>query len=238
MAYYVYILCCGDGSLYTGSTNDVDRRLRTHQSGRGAKYTRSRLPVTLVYRERLADRSTALRREAAIKRLTRERKLALIAEKETVAMREIKLKARQTSEEAAWNVVDTCPYAVLAMTTEDGTPYSVPVTIVRRDREVYFHCAQVGWKVECLRSHPKVCLTCVSRADIDQDELTVRYDSAVAFGAASEITDPEEKAAYLRLLCARHAPDNPAGMERSIARSLAVTGVWKITVESITGKHN
>ena len=70
MGYLVYILRCGDGTLYTGCTNDLPRRLQAHQSGRGAKYTRSRLPV---------ERSAALRREAAIKRLDRRRKLALIA---------------------------------------------------------------------------------------------------------------------------------------------------------------
>ena len=79
MAWYVYMLRCGDGSLYTGYTDDVDRRLKTHQSGKGAKYTRSRLPVTLAYQESLPDKSSALRREAAIKRLTRQQKLDLIA---------------------------------------------------------------------------------------------------------------------------------------------------------------
>ena len=79
MGYLVYILRCGDGTLYTGCTNDLPRRLQAHQSGRGAKYTRSRLPVELVYQEAVPDRSAALRREAAIKRLARRRKLALIA---------------------------------------------------------------------------------------------------------------------------------------------------------------
>ena len=79
MGYLIYILRCGDGTLYTGCTNDLPRRLQAHQSGRGAKYTRSRLPVELIYQEPAADRSAALRREAAIKRLDRRRKLALIA---------------------------------------------------------------------------------------------------------------------------------------------------------------
>ena len=77
MACFVYMLRCADGSLYTGSTTDLDRRLAAHQSGRGAKYTRSHGPVEVVYREACADRSAALRREAAIKRLTRSEKLAL-----------------------------------------------------------------------------------------------------------------------------------------------------------------
>lgn len=75
---FVYLLRCGDGSLYTGWTNDLPARLRAHRSGSGAKYTRSRLPVELVYTEECADRSEALRREAAIKRLPRAKKLALI----------------------------------------------------------------------------------------------------------------------------------------------------------------
>lgn len=79
MAWFVYMLRCGDGSLYTGYTDNVERRLAVHQSGKGAKYTRSRLPVELAYREELPDKSAALRREAAIKKLTRPQKLALIA---------------------------------------------------------------------------------------------------------------------------------------------------------------
>lgn len=77
--YVVYILRCGDGTLYTGCTNDLEKRLTAHQSGKGAKYTRSRLPVELVYSEPAADRSAALRRERAVKALTRQQKLTLIA---------------------------------------------------------------------------------------------------------------------------------------------------------------
>lgn len=75
----VYILRCADGTLYTGVTNDVTRRLQAHNSGHGAKYTRSRRPVELVYREPVPDRSAALRRELEIKALTREQKQSLIA---------------------------------------------------------------------------------------------------------------------------------------------------------------
>ena len=81
MAWYVYMLRCGDDSLYTGCTDDVARRLAAHQSGKGAKYTRSRLPVSLAYQEEQPDKSAALRREAAIKRLKRPQKLALAGEK-------------------------------------------------------------------------------------------------------------------------------------------------------------
>ncbi len=78
MPWYVYILRCGDGTLYTGITDDIPRRLAAHRAGKGAKYTRGRGPLELVYQERVPDKSAALRREAAIKRLRRREKERLI----------------------------------------------------------------------------------------------------------------------------------------------------------------
>ena len=80
MDCYVYLLSCAGGALYCGWTNDVPARLAAHQSGRGAKYTRAHGPVELVYLERCADKSDALRREIAVKRLTHAQKLTLVEE--------------------------------------------------------------------------------------------------------------------------------------------------------------
>lgn len=77
-AWVVYLARCGDGSLYTGITNDLAARLKAHNAGKGAAYTRSRLPVALVYSETADTRSAALKREAAIKRLSRWGKLKLL----------------------------------------------------------------------------------------------------------------------------------------------------------------
>ncbi|MBQ9974167.1 MAG: GIY-YIG nuclease family protein [Oscillospiraceae bacterium] len=79
MGWYVYMLRCGDGTLYTGITDDVEKRLAVHRSGKGAKYTRGRGPLELVYTETQPDKSAALRRERAIKALTRPEKLTLCA---------------------------------------------------------------------------------------------------------------------------------------------------------------
>ena len=76
--WVVYLLRCRDGSLYTGITTDLPRRLARHRAGQGSAYVRSRLPVRVVYREAQADRSAALRRESAIKQLSRIQKLRLI----------------------------------------------------------------------------------------------------------------------------------------------------------------
>ena len=80
--WYLYILQCGDGSLYTGITTDVEKRLEAHRSGKGAKYTRGRLPLKLKYREACGTHSDALKRELDVKHLSREEKLALIGETE------------------------------------------------------------------------------------------------------------------------------------------------------------
>lgn len=77
MSAYVYILQCSDGSLYTGWTDNLPKRLMAHQSGKGAKYTKGRRPVKLVYSENLPDKSSALKREWFIKKLSRKDKLIL-----------------------------------------------------------------------------------------------------------------------------------------------------------------
>lgn len=76
--YFAYIMRCADGTLYTGWTNDLEKRLAAHIAGTAAKYTRPRRPVTLVYQEAFPTKEEAMRREWQIKRLTRAEKLALI----------------------------------------------------------------------------------------------------------------------------------------------------------------
>jgi len=76
--YYAYLLRCADGSLYAGYTGCLHRRIRTHNKGKGAKYTRSRLPVALAYAQCFTSKSEAMRREAAIKRLDHARREALL----------------------------------------------------------------------------------------------------------------------------------------------------------------
>jgi putative endonuclease len=78
MAFFCYILECADDTYYTGWTTEPERRLRQHNSGRGARYTRSRLPVRMVYVEECPDRTTAMKRERAIKALSRSQKEKLI----------------------------------------------------------------------------------------------------------------------------------------------------------------
>ena len=76
--FYTYILKCADNSLYCGYTNELEKRIETHNSGKGAKYTKTRLPVELIYFEEFDNKSDALKRECEIKKMKREEKLKLI----------------------------------------------------------------------------------------------------------------------------------------------------------------
>jgi putative endonuclease len=78
MSHWVYIVICSDNTLYTGYSTDVDARVKKHNTGKGAKYTRIRLPVTLVYKKEYLTKSEAMKREYQIKQLSRTQKLALI----------------------------------------------------------------------------------------------------------------------------------------------------------------
>lgn len=78
MAYFAYILRCHDGSLYSGYTVDLDKRLKAHNSGKGARYTRTRLPVRLVYYESFESKTEAMKREAAYKKLSKSQKESLV----------------------------------------------------------------------------------------------------------------------------------------------------------------
>ncbi len=78
MSYFVYMLICEDSSFYIGTTNDVGKRFIKHVSGKGASYTRSHKPVKVVYQEEMVDKSSALKREHVLKKLTHTQKLALL----------------------------------------------------------------------------------------------------------------------------------------------------------------
>lgn len=80
---YTYIVECKDGTFYTGWTNDIEKRMEAHNAGRGAKYTKSRRPVTLIYKECFETKEEAMKREYAIKQMTRTQKLKLIKEGNT-----------------------------------------------------------------------------------------------------------------------------------------------------------
>jgi putative endonuclease len=89
MAWHVYLLRCGDGTLYAGTTTDLPRRFAMHSAGKGARYTRGRGPLVLAWSEEVADRAAALRREHQIKRLRRAEKLRLLGPSRSARIRKL-----------------------------------------------------------------------------------------------------------------------------------------------------
>ncbi|MCI8609916.1 MAG: pyridoxamine 5'-phosphate oxidase family protein [Firmicutes bacterium] len=146
-------------------------------------------------------------------------------------------KDREMPEAFAWAIADQCQWATMAFVDPSGSPYSLPISIVREENHIFFHSAQSGFKIECLRNNPKVCLSCVGETFRPPDDFTTGFQSAILRGEAVEIIDEQEKIHALRLLCQRHTPHNMEHFDEAIARSLARTAIWRIDITSATGKQ-
>lgn len=142
---------------------------------------------------------------------------------------------RQKDSAWALEVFDKAPYVTVSMTRPDGSPYGVPLSVVRKDdRTFYFHCAGEGEKLDCLRSNPVVSLSAVSKCtpayEAAKNNFTEHFHSAIALGRAETVEDPMEKTAALRLLCERFLPKFMEHFEEAVTRSLDRTTIVKITL--------
>lgn len=150
-------------------------------------------------------------------------------------MRQMRKATRQQSAEWALEVFDKAPYVTVSMTRPDGTPYGLPLSLVRGEGTTfYFHCADEGEKIDCLRRHPVVSLSAVSKCtpkfEEERGNFTEYYHSAVAIGRAEIVTDEEEKIYALRRLCERFLPRYMSHFDAAIRRSLSRTTVVRITL--------
>lgn len=146
-------------------------------------------------------------------------------------------KDREMPEPFAWEVANKCEWATLGLIDPAGEPYAIPVSIACEDRHFYFHSAQGGFKIECLRNHAQVCVSCVGDTHRLTDAFTTEFESAVLRGAAVEVTDEQEKIHALELICRRHTPANMDQFDEAVSRSLSRTAIWRIDVVEITGKR-
>lgn len=157
-------------------------------------------------------------------------------------MREMRKISRHKDAGWALDVFDRAPYVTVSMTRPDGTPYGLPLSMVRRDDDTfYFHCAAEGEKLDCLRVNPIVSLSAVSRCmpkfEKEKSNFTEYYNSAIAVGKAEIVTDDAEKIEALRLLCRRFLPKHMDRFDDAIRRSLKITTIVRITLtETPVGK--
>jgi nitroimidazol reductase NimA-like FMN-containing flavoprotein (pyridoxamine 5'-phosphate oxidase superfamily) len=155
---------------------------------------------------------------------------------------DMRRKDREASREEALAALDKAPFGVMATIDSDGVPYCIPLSMARDGDWLYFHCAMAGHKIDNLRaktgvsSPPRVCVSFVGSAEFPEDNFTVVFQSAVVIGTAEEVTGDEEKIHGLRLICERFTPKNMAAFDTEVAKTLKLTGVWKIRIEEITGK--
>ena len=136
-------------------------------------------------------------------------------------------------------VIDRCTHGVMAASTGGPEPYCLPLSFVRVGEDLYFHCAREGRKLDLLRRFPRVCVAFVGEdrpVFVPPAMYTAYFQSVIATGTASEVTDPDERVEALRALCRKAAPEHMDGFDAALEQSLAATAVWKIHMEEISGK--
>ena len=144
-------------------------------------------------------------------------------------------KDRERDRDFGLAVVDECEYGTVAI--QGGEPYCLPLSLVRVEDDLYFHCALEGKKLDLLRKNPTVWVSFVGENRAARDEFTTYFRSAMVKGTASEVTDEGEKVAALRALCEKLTPGHMPAFDGEVARSFAVTGIWKIHMDEITAKE-
>lgn len=146
-------------------------------------------------------------------------------------------KDRERDTTFAYSVIDNAPYVVVGINGENGV-YTVPLSIVRDGDKLYFHSALDGRKVRNLRHDSNVAISAVSDCVVDENHITTRYKSAYGEAVAKEIVDAEEKKMVLRLLMKRFAPTSIVDIEDHFRKMLSRTGIWCLSLVSLTGKEN
>ncbi len=168
-------------------------------------------------------------------------------------MNPMRRKDREMSIDFAYDVIDKSQFGTLATTDKDGNPYCIPISAVRKDDTIYFHCAKIGTKIDNIKNNSNVCMSFVGdvhvpvefnanshiegNGRVSDTRFTTEYESAVVFGTASEVEDDDEKLLALRLISLKYTPDDMPYFDAYVSSSIKITNVVKVTIEHITGKR-
>lgn len=150
-------------------------------------------------------------------------------------MKTMRRKDREITRLEAEEILENGLYGVLSTVGEDGQPYGVPLSYAYRNNCIYFHCAAVGHKIENLQANPRVSFCVVGNTCVIPAERTVEYESAIAFGVASEVQGPEKDDALLWLL-EKYSAEYIEEGKTVIAKTGEITTVIKIEINHISGK--
>ena len=149
---------------------------------------------------------------------------------------------RAKSLEFSLELIDRCTHGIVAVNSDEGAPYCLPLSLVRVDNSLYFHGAKMGRKLDLMRKHPQVCVTFVGKdepAFLPPCEYTTFFQSVIATGTAHEVTDREERIMALKALCLKMTPDAVFDdvFDMAIKESYNYTAVWRIDLDEIVGKE-
>ncbi len=164
-------------------------------------------------------------------------------------MEEMRRKDREMDIDFAHSIIDKAAFGSLATINEDNTPYSVPISFVRKGNIIYIHSATKGTKINNIIKNPEVSMSFVGDVNIPfpdeessvgrkpSDVFTTEFESAVIFGSASMVDNNNEKILGLKLLCEKYTPDNMGFFSDAIKDSMDMTNVIRIEIRKITGKR-
>lgn len=150
-------------------------------------------------------------------------------------MKEITRKDRAIQTKEVKDLLSNSEYGILSTVGVDGQPYGVPLSYIYKNNCLYFHCAISGHKIENIENNPRVSFCVVGRTTVLPDKFATEYESAVAFGIASQVHDAERHNALLWLL-EKYSPDYINEGKNYIHQKNNVTKVMKITIDHISGK--
>lgn len=148
---------------------------------------------------------------------------------------------RALSRDEALAVLDDAPFATIATVDEEGMPYNVPLSFVRRSDTLYFHASnEGGLKADCFRRDARACATAVTgvRAFFEDGDFSTSYRSAIAFGHMREVDDHAEFKHALVALCLKHLPEHKHDIGRAMEVEGPHTAVWALDIDELTGKAN
>lgn len=149
---------------------------------------------------------------------------------------DLRRNEKEKGEAFALRVINECEYATLGTINKDGTPYCVVISPVLIGKTVYFHSAMEGQKNDNITNNPNICMSCVGYTKRLPEKYSMEYESAVLFGKCVVVTDDDEKIKGLRAITEKYAKDAMDQFEKRVAGALNITCVFKIEIETITGK--
>ena len=151
--------------------------------------------------------------------------------------REMRRKKQQLSNSECFEILDNSNTAVLALIGDGGYPYTVPLNFVRLDNKVYFHCAKTGHKIDAVKNCDKASLCVVGRDDVLAEKYTTKYESVIAFGRVSLVSDSAEIRAAIEKFALKYCPkESEENRKKAIEDEWNALEMISFDIEHLTGK--